>query len=87
MLKEAVTVHLTEGMEPQLAMKFVDIACQYGRCDIRVEMDDKIVNAKSIMGMMALGIVNGETVTLHVNGSDENEAMQGLIRFLTEREA
>lgn len=43
-------------------------------CDIFLNMGDKIVDAKSIMGLLALGIKSGEKLLFKFNGRDENEA-------------
>ena len=45
-------------------------------------MDQKRVNAKSIMGMMSLVLTNGATVTINAEGTDEVEAVNALERFL-----
>ena len=41
------------------------------------------MNAKSIMGMMTLGLDNGEEVTVTANGKDESEAMDGVEKYLS----
>lgn len=51
----------------------VQVASQY-ESEIYVESGRKKVNAKSIMGMMTLGLDNGEEVTVTANGKDEGEA-------------
>ena len=48
-----------------------------------IEVADKKVNAKSIMGMMTLGLDNGEEVTVTANGKDESEAMDGVEKYLS----
>ena len=44
----------------------------------------KRVNAKSIMGMMTLGLVPGEQVTVTADGADEEKAIEGIEKYLTE---
>ena len=56
-------------------------------CPIYVEVDDKKVNAKSIMGMMSLGLDNGETLTVVADGSDESAAVAHIERFLSGQDA
>ena len=46
-------------------------------------MDDKKVNAKSIMGMMSLVLSAGSHVTVVAEGQDEDEAVDALEKFLT----
>ena len=57
---------------------------QYGS-EIYVESDNKKVNAKSIMGMMTLGLYSGETVTVSANGEDEEEALANIEKFLSSK--
>ena len=82
MIERTVKVKLSEGLESRMAAEFVQVACQY-RSEIHVSVDDKTVNAKSIMGMMMLGMVENENVNLQVQGPDEEEAIAALTRFLS----
>ena len=49
-----------------------------------LELNGKRVNAKSIMGMMSLALINGETVVLDAEGDDAAEALEALAALLTE---
>ena len=49
---------------------------------VYIEVDQKQVNAKSIMGMMSLTLMPGEEITVVANGTDEKEAAAGIERFL-----
>ena len=60
----------------------VQVASQF-ESNIYVEVEDKKVNAKSIMGMMTLSIVPGEEVTIITIGVDEEEAMDKIEEYLT----
>ena len=51
-------------------------------CHIDVEHSNRKVNAKSIIGMMSLGLVEGGEVTIYADGDDENEAIQDIERCL-----
>ena len=46
-------------------------------------LEARPVNAKRIMGMMTLGLDNGEEVTVTANGKDESEAMDGVEKYLS----
>ena len=63
----------------------VQIASQYNS-EIYVEMGSKKVNAKSIMGMMTLGLDSGEEITLSANGEDEEAAMCGIEKYLSNQQ-
>ena len=60
----------------------VQVANQYNS-SIYVESGNKKVNAKSIMGMMTLGLDAGEEITLSANGDDENAAMESIEQYLS----
>lgn len=45
-------------------------------------MEEKQVNAKSIMGMMSLGALEGQELTIRAEGEDEEEAVNALVEFL-----
>ena len=53
------------------------------RCEVYLEAGTKKVNAKSIMGMMSLGLDAGETVKAVIDGPDEESAMEGIENFLS----
>jgi phosphocarrier protein len=47
-----------------------------------VEREDRRVNAKSLLGVLSLGIVKGTTITIIADGSDENDALDGLAALI-----
>lgn len=61
----------------------VQVANKYNS-QVYLEVEGKRVNAKSIMGMMSLALMNGDTVVLDVQGEDEEDAIAGLEKFLSE---
>ena len=56
--------------------------CEPFKSKIYVERETKKVNAKSIMGMMALGIVPGQTVKISAEGEDEAQALDSIEKYL-----
>ena len=86
MIKKSMRVQLDNGLEARPVAVFVQVASQY-ESTIYVEVDDKKVNAKSIMGMMSLGLDNGETLTVVADGSDESAAVAHIERFLSGQDA
>ena len=50
---------------------------------ITIESGDKVVNAKSIMGMMTLGLAAGENVTVNADGVDEANAIAEIEKYLS----
>ena len=83
MTTKKMVANIKEGPEakPPIAM-FVQVASQY-ESKIYVELEDKRINAKSIMGMMTLSIAPGEEVTIITKGVDEEEAMNKIEEYLT----
>ena len=74
MIKKPITIHLSTGLEARPVAQLVQVASQFNS-EIYVEVGKKKVNAKSIMGMMTLGLDAGEEITLSANGEDEEAAM------------
>ena len=82
MVKKTVTVELASGLEARPVAMLVQVASQY-ESSIYVEIESKKVNAKSIMGMMTLGLAAGEQVTISADGADENQAVTGIEKYLS----
>ena len=82
MIKKPITIRLSSGLEARPVAMLVQVASQY-ESEIYVESGRKKVNAKSIMGMMTLGLDNGEEVTVIANGKDESEAMYVVEKYLS----
>ena len=72
-----VTIGIKQGAETSPVAKCVQVASQF-ESRIYVEFETKKVNAKSIMGMMALGIVPGQTVKISADGEDETQAIDSI---------
>ena len=84
MIKQEITIQIPDGLEARPVYLLVQVASQYGS-EIYVDSDNKTVNAKSIMGMMTLGLYAGETVTVSANGEDEEEALANIEKFLSSK--
>ena len=72
-----VTIKNNVGLHARPATFFIQKANSY-RSSIWVEREDRRVNAKSLLGVLSLGIVKGMTITLIADGLDEDEALNGL---------
>ena len=82
MLKKCVRVELPSGLEARPAAMLVQTASQY-ESKIYLETDGKRVNAKSIMGMMTLGLVAGGMIKVEADGTDEEQAVAQIEKYLT----
>ncbi len=83
MVRKTMTVQLTAGLEARPIAMLVQVASQYDS-KIYVETGNKRVNAKSIMGMMTLGISVGEEVTVSADGADEEKAIAEIESYLSD---
>ena len=81
-MKKSVIIGLDAGLEARPIALLVQKASQFSS-KIYLEMDTKRVNAKSIMGMMSLALINGTEVVVDAEGPDEEEAITTLEAFLT----
>lgn len=81
MVSRDVKITNNIGLHARPATFFVQKANCY-RSVIKVEKDDRIVSAKSLLGVLSLGIAKGMTVTLRAEGPDENEAVEGLAMLI-----
>lgn len=85
MITKNMKIEIQTGLEARPVAVFVQVASQY-ESSIYVEHNNKRVNAKSIMGMMTLGLPSGEEVTISAEGADEEEAVKGIEKFLGSEE-
>lgn len=82
MIKKSVKIKLSNGLEARPVALLVQVASQY-ESKVYLETGSKKVNAKSIMGMMSLGLDNGEDVLVVCDGADEETAATDVEKFLT----
>lgn len=82
MLTKKMTIKIPTGLEARPVALLVQVASQY-ESSIYIECEEKKVNAKSIMGMMSLGLAVGEEVFVSANGDDEESAIQNIEKYLT----
>lgn len=80
MIEKNVEVNISESGARPIAM-LVQIASQY-QSKVSIKQNSKVVNAKSIMGMMTLGLASGQSLDVEVDGEDEKDAMDSIENFL-----
>ncbi|MBP3468960.1 MAG: HPr family phosphocarrier protein [Lachnospiraceae bacterium] len=81
MVEKKVTVQRQDGLDAAMIAVLVQHACKY-ESKIYLESEDKKVNAKSIMGMMNIGVCRGGEVTIYADGSDEADALKEIEDYL-----
>ena len=80
MTKRSITVRLEDGLDARPVALLVQEASKY-ESNIYFEVDDKRINAKSIMGMMSLTLSGGEHLTVVTDGEDEQKAAEDIKTF------
>ena len=80
MIETNVEVNLAESGARPIA-KLVQIASQY-QSRVSIRQNSKTVNAKSIMGMMTLGLALGQSLDVEIEGEDEKDAMYSIEQYL-----
>lgn len=76
-----VVIQNQVGLHARPATFFIQKANEY-KSSIWVEKDERKVNAKSLLGVLSLGIVGGTSIRIIVDGSDETEALEGLVSLV-----
>ena len=82
MYMKEVTVNNQVGLHARPATFFIQKANEF-KSSIWVEKDERRVNAKSLLGVLSLGIVKGTAINLIADGPDEQEAVDALIELIS----
>lgn len=82
MISREMEIKIPSGLDPSTIALFIQIASQYDS-SVYVEVKNKKVNAKSIMGMMSLVLPVGEKVFVTADGSDEDTAIASIEKYLS----
>lgn len=81
MISRDVVIKNSVGLHARPATFFIQKANSY-KSSIWLEKDDCRVNAKSLLGVLSLGIVKGTAITLIADGADETLAIEGLVELI-----
>ena len=76
-----VVIQNQVGLHARPATFFIQKANEY-KSSVWVEKDERKVNAKSLLGVLSLGIIGGTSIKIFADGSDEKEAIEGLIALV-----
>ena len=76
-----VVIHNQVGLHARPATFFIQKANEY-KSSIWVEKDERKVNAKSLLGVLSLGIVGGTTIKIIADGIDAEQAINGLVELV-----
>ena len=81
MVSNEVTVQNSVGLHARPATFFIQRANEF-KSSIWVEKDERRVNAKSLLGVLSLGIVKGTKINIVADGSDQEEAVKTLVDLI-----
>lgn len=81
MVSNEVTVQNSVGLHARPATFFIQRANEF-KSSIWVEKDERRVNAKSLLGVLSLGIVKGTKISIVADGSDQDEAVNALVALI-----
>ena len=81
MFVKDVTVENQVGLHARPATFFIQKANEF-KSSIWVEKEEIRVNAKSLLGVLSLGIMGGTDIRIIADGSDEEEAVEGLVALV-----
>ncbi len=81
MYSKSVSVDNQVGLHARPATFFIQKANEF-KSSIWVEKDSRRVNAKSLLGVLSLGIVGGTTINVIADGSDEQDAVDALVNLV-----
>lgn len=82
MYMKEVVVQNQVGLHARPATFFIQKANEF-KSSIWVESEDRKVNAKSLLGVLSLGITKGLTITIIADGSDEEDAVNNLVDLIS----
>ena len=81
MVVKEITIKNRSGLQSKTAAVFIQKASNY-KCSIWIEKGERKANAKSLLGLLSLGIGNGTRVSVIVEGEDEQKAAEELEAYL-----
>lgn len=81
MLTKELKIENQVGLHARPATFFIQKTNEF-KSTIWIERDDRRVNAKSLLGVLSLGIVGGTTIKVVADGPDEDKAIEALERLV-----
>ena len=82
MYTQEAVVNNQVGLHARPATFFIQKANEF-RCSVWVEREERKVNAKSLLGVLSLGIIKGTAINIIADGADEKEAVEALVKLIS----
>ena len=84
MLSQEITIVNRLGLHARAAAQLVRMANEYP-CDIHLDKDGQVSNAKSVMEVLMLGATAGTSINVSVDGEKEEEALKAIVALFEAR--
>ena len=81
MIRKELVITNPEGLQSRTAVLLVQVACKFV-ARIRIEQGTKVINAKSMMGVLSLGVAEKGSILVCAEGEDEQQAMDAMTRLV-----
>lgn len=82
MYQRFTTLNTDEGLHARPASIFIKRANEFQDTNIKLVKGDKEANAKSMMSVLGLGVLNGDEITISAEGEFEKDAVEALVKLL-----
>ena len=82
MYTQEAVVNNQVGLHARPATFFIQNANEF-KCSVWVEREERKVNAKSLLGVLSLGIIKGTAINIIADGADEKEAVEALVKLIS----
>lgn len=80
MIVKEFKVNYDLGLHARIAAKFVEVTNKYSS-SIHIRSGQSLIDGKSIMGILSLGVKKGDTFTVEVDGNDEENLIEDLTKL------
>lgn len=84
-MRKEIIVQTSSVYDPRALAELVGLANEFSS-KITIEMENRCINAKSIMGIMGLGLDEGKAAAIEAEGADAEAAVEALVKALTTRQ-
>ncbi len=81
MISETVVIQNRVGLHSRPATSFIQKANEY-KCSVWIEKNERRVNAKSLLGVLSLGVLQGTEINIIADGADERDAIQAMVALV-----
>lgn len=81
MITKEIIIQNTVGLHARPATFFIQKANSF-RSSIWIEKNEKRANAKSLLGVLSLGIIKGDSIKILADGEDDENAVDGLVNLI-----